>query len=90
MGDRPAISVATRLRSAIITNDLLLVKRILRNNPTYLQNPNFDDNGNTSLHLAAIMGHLEIIVRLASSLSLSGPGFNFHVFGLRRKLGLRG
>ncbi|KZZ88626.1 Ankyrin repeat-containing domain protein [Ascosphaera apis ARSEF 7405] len=61
MGDRPAISVATRLRSAIITNDLLLVKRILRNNPTYLQNPNFDDNGNTSLHLAAIMGHLEII-----------------------------
>ncbi|KAI5297044.1 hypothetical protein KEM55_005217, partial [Ascosphaera atra] len=57
----PAVPVAVRLRSAIILNDLLLVKRILRNHPEYLQNPNFDDNGNTSLHLAAIMGHLDII-----------------------------
>ncbi|KAI5287058.1 hypothetical protein KEM54_006273 [Ascosphaera aggregata] len=67
MGDRPAIPVATRLRSAIVANDLLLVKRILRNNPTYLKNPNLDDDGNTSLHLAAILGHLEIIRYLVDS-----------------------
>ncbi|KAI5287167.1 hypothetical protein KEM52_001716 [Ascosphaera acerosa] len=63
----PAIPVAARLRSAIIANDLLLVKRILRNNPSYLQNPDFEDNGNTSLHLAAIMGHLDIIRLLVES-----------------------
>lgn len=39
------------------------MKRILRNNPASLKNSDFDDKSNTSLHLAAIVGHIEIIVR---------------------------
>jgi len=56
------IEVATRLRRAIVLNDLLLVKRIVRNNPKSLQNPDFDDKSNTSLHLAAKNGFVEIAV----------------------------
>ena len=51
------------MRRAIVLNDLLLVKRILRNNPALVQNPDFDDKSNTSLHLAAKYGFLEIAVR---------------------------
>jgi len=51
------------MRRAIVLNDLLLVKRILRNNPTLVQNPDFDDKSNTSLHLATKYGFLEIVVR---------------------------
>lgn len=50
----------TRLRRAIVSNDLSLVKRIVHNNPTILQNPDYDDKSNTSLHLAAKYGHYEI------------------------------
>lgn len=50
------IDVPRRLRRAILLNDLDLVKRIVRNNPTYLQNPDFEDKSNTSLHLAAKHG----------------------------------
>jgi len=56
------IDVSTRLRRAIHLNDLTLVKRIIKNNPQSLQNPDFGDNGNTSLHLAAQLGLLEIAV----------------------------
>jgi ankyrin repeat protein len=52
--------VNTRLRRAIVSNDLSLVKRIVYNNPTTLQNPDYDDKSNTSLHLAAKHGHHEI------------------------------
>ncbi|KAF2455374.1 ankyrin repeat-containing domain protein [Lineolata rhizophorae] len=55
-----AIPVSTRLRRAIVLNDLTLVKRIVHANPEELQNPDFDDKSNTSLHLAAKYGHVEI------------------------------
>jgi hypothetical protein len=57
---QPAVPV--RLRQAILMNDVLLVKRIVKNNPGYLENPDFADQGNTSLHLAAIKGHADIVV----------------------------
>ena len=57
------IDVSTRLRRAIHLNDLVLVKRIIKNNPTSLRNHDFGDNGNTSLHLAAKLGLLEVAVR---------------------------
>ncbi|EGE78900.2 ankyrin repeat containing protein [Blastomyces dermatitidis ATCC 18188] len=60
------ICVHVRLRSAIIRKDVLLVKRIIKNNPRFLENPNFEDKSNTSLHLAAILGNLEIIKLLVS------------------------
>ncbi|RDI81375.1 hypothetical protein Vi05172_g8618 [Venturia inaequalis] len=50
----------TRLRRAIVSNHLSLVKRIVHNNPTLLQNPDYDDKSNTSLHLAAKHGHYGI------------------------------
>jgi len=55
------LSVPVRLRRAILMNDVLLVKRIVKNNPRYLENPDFADRGNTSLHLAAIKGHADIV-----------------------------
>ena len=61
------IDVSTRLRRAIHLKDLVLVKRIIQNNPQSLQNPDFSDNGNTSLHLAAQLGLLEIAVRIFPS-----------------------
>jgi uncharacterized protein len=48
-------------------NDVLLVKRVLRNNPSYLQNPDFLEKGNTSLHLAAKLGHLSIVEVLCNA-----------------------
>lgn len=59
---RTMTPVSIRLRRAIHLNDLSLVKRIVKNNPKHLQNPDLDDNGNTSLHLAARLGLLEITV----------------------------
>ena len=52
------IDVPRRLRRAILLNDLTLVKRIVRSNPRYLQNPDLEDKGNTSLHLAARNGEV--------------------------------
>ncbi|PGH15281.1 hypothetical protein AJ80_05634 [Polytolypa hystricis UAMH7299] len=60
------LEVSIRLRRAILVNDVLLVKRIVKANPAFLHNPNFEDKGNTSLHLAAIFGHLDIIKILVS------------------------
>ncbi|KAF2195285.1 ankyrin [Zopfia rhizophila CBS 207.26] len=54
------IDVPRRLRRAILLNDLTLVKRIVRNNPNYLRNPDFEDRSNTSLHLAAKHGFIQI------------------------------
>ncbi|KAL1959557.1 hypothetical protein VTO42DRAFT_1592 [Malbranchea cinnamomea] len=55
------LSVPPRLRRAILRGDALLVKRIVKNHPKYLHNPDYDDKSNTSLHLAAALGHLEVI-----------------------------
>lgn len=54
------IDVSIRIRRAIHLNDLTLLKRIIKNNPKSLQNPDFADNGNTSLHLAAQLGLSDI------------------------------
>lgn len=54
------IDVSTRIRRAIHLKDITLLKRIIKNNPQSLQNPNFADNGNTSLHLAAQLSLLDI------------------------------
>lgn len=51
-----------RLREAIQLDDISLVQRLLANRPELLQNPNFEDKSNTSLHLAALHGHTEICV----------------------------
>ena len=67
------IDASTRLRRAIHLNDLTLLKRIIRNNPRHLQNPDFADHGNTSLHLAAQLGLLEIAVCVPRILSSPFP-----------------
>ncbi|KAK0660189.1 Caskin-1 [Lasiodiplodia hormozganensis] len=54
------INVEIRLRRAIRLNDLVLVRRIVRNNPHVLRNPDFEDKSNTSLHLAAREGFTDI------------------------------
>ncbi|KAK5115553.1 hypothetical protein LTR62_001212 [Meristemomyces frigidus] len=54
------IDASTRLRRAILLNDILLVKRIIRNSPRLLQNPDFESKSSTSLHLAAANDLLEI------------------------------
>ena len=67
--DASRIDVSTRLRRAIAANDLALVKRILKNNRSYLTNPDFSDKCNTSLHLAAQYGFIEVVVRVGHVLS---------------------
>lgn len=59
---RVDLDVSVRLRRAILQNDVLLVKRIVKNYPQYLRNPDFADRSNTSLHFAAIKGHVEVLV----------------------------
>ncbi|OAP59794.1 hypothetical protein AYL99_04796 [Fonsecaea erecta] len=54
------------LRQAILLNDIALVQRILKHNLPYLQNPDFADKSNTSLHLAAKYGLEEIAEFLVS------------------------
>lgn len=56
------VGVAVRIRRAIHLNDLVLVKRIIKNHPEKLQNPDYEDDGNTSLHLAAKLGLVDIAV----------------------------
>jgi uncharacterized protein len=53
---------STRLREAIQLDDISLVQRMLKESPQALQNPDFSDKSNTSLHLAALYGHAEIAV----------------------------
>lgn len=60
------IDAPKRLRRAILLSDALLVKRIIRSNPGILQNPDFNDKSNTSLHLAAQTGSVEIVVRICT------------------------
>ncbi|KAK4446482.1 target of rapamycin complex 2 subunit AVO2 [Podospora aff. communis PSN243] len=56
------IDPSLRLRRAIRANDPLLVQRILRSHPHLLHNPDHSATGdaNSSLHLAASLGHLAI------------------------------
>lgn len=64
------MEASIRVRRAIHLNDLVLLKRIIKNNPRILQNTDFEENGNTSLHLAAQLGLIEIAVSLFSFLSI--------------------
>lgn len=54
------IEPAIRLRRAIYLKDVPLVRRIVKANPGLLQNPDYEDKSNTSLHLAAQKGLFEI------------------------------
>lgn len=67
------IDATIRLRRAVHLNDLVLVKRIIKNNPHVLQNPDLADSANTSLHLAAQLGLLEVVVRFDPSPSFLPP-----------------
>ncbi|KAI1148187.1 ankyrin [Nemania diffusa] len=51
-----------RLRRAVHSNDALLVRRIVKNHPDLLQNPDHSAEGlsNSSLHLAASLGYLQV------------------------------
>lgn len=69
------IDVPRRLRRAILLNDIALVKRIVQNNPKYLQNPDFEDKSNTSLHLAAKHGFTQIAVCSLQALALHNTGW---------------
>ena len=59
--------MSTRLRRAIHLNDLLLVSRIIRTHPRSIQNVDVADKGNSSLHLAARLGRVKIVVPLPPS-----------------------
>ncbi|QBZ59923.1 hypothetical protein PoMZ_04891 [Pyricularia oryzae] len=65
-----------RIRRAIRADDALLVRRILRSHPNLLHNPDLtgsrEEAGNSNLHLAAKLGHVEI-VRLLLSLGHESP-----------------
>lgn len=67
----PRIDVPRRLRRAILLNDLPLVQRILRNNPNYLRNPDYEEKSNTNLHLAAKLGLTQIAVRCCDTYVIS-------------------
>lgn len=61
------ISPSVRLRRALELRSLSLVKRIILSNPdapSLIRNHDPDDKGNTSLHIAARMGLVDIAVRL--------------------------
>lgn len=72
-----------RIRRAIRADDALLVHRILRSHPNLLRNPDLtgprEDACNSNLHLAAKLGHVDI-VRLLLSLGHEersiGPALN--------------
>ncbi|KAK6524605.1 hypothetical protein TWF281_011508 [Arthrobotrys megalospora] len=61
------IDIRTRLKRSILTNDLLVLKRLLRSHPTSLRYSDPSDNGNTPLHLAASHGQTSIVTFLVQS-----------------------
>jgi ankyrin repeat protein len=67
-----------RLRRAIYSNDVLLVKRILKSHPHLLQNPDPTPDGlsNTSLHLASHLGYLPIVKVLEHGHEEDGTSLN--------------
>ncbi|KAI1370841.1 ankyrin [Hypoxylon crocopeplum] len=56
------IDPSTRLRRAVQSNDALLVRRIVKSHPDLIHNPDHSATGlsNSSLHLAASLGHLQV------------------------------
>ncbi|RSM12293.1 hypothetical protein CEP52_002453 [Fusarium oligoseptatum] len=58
----PRIEPSIRVRRAIHANDATLLRRILKNHPSLLLNPDSSPSGlsNSNMHLAAQLGHREI------------------------------
>ena len=56
------IDPAIRLRRALHLKDVPLVRRIIGANPKLRENPDFEDKSNTSLHIAAKHGLLDMVV----------------------------
>ncbi|KAI1386018.1 ankyrin [Hypoxylon trugodes] len=56
------IEPSKRLRRAVSSNDALLVRRIVKSHPGLIHNPDHSATGlsNSSLHLAASLGHLQV------------------------------
>ncbi|KAI2603369.1 ankyrin [Hypoxylon fragiforme] len=56
------IEPSKRLRRAVHSNDALLVRRIVKSHPDLVHNPDHSATGlsNSSLHLAASLGHLQV------------------------------
>lgn len=56
------IEPSKRLRRAVHNNDALLVRRIVKSHPGLIHNPEHSatDLSNSSLHLAASLGHLQV------------------------------
>lgn len=59
-----ASTASLQLRHAILSNDVLLVERLLKAYPHLVHNPDYNDKSNTSLHLAAKAGYTELVVCL--------------------------
>ncbi|KAI1139457.1 ankyrin [Hypoxylon sp. FL0543] len=62
------IEASKRLRRAVQSNDALLVRRIIKSHPGLIHNPDHSAAGlsNSSLHLAASLGHLEVCKTLVA------------------------
>ncbi|EWC48001.1 hypothetical protein DRE_02883 [Drechslerella stenobrocha 248] len=61
------IDVRTRLKRAILTDDLLVVKRLVTENPACMSFCDEEEQGNTPLHIAAEHGMYSIMVFLCMS-----------------------
>ncbi|KAK6540321.1 hypothetical protein TWF694_009125 [Orbilia ellipsospora] len=65
--DRDLIDIRTRLKRAILTDDLLVVKRLCAENPKCINYCDPEEKGNTPLHIAAELGLYGIVVFLCSA-----------------------
>ncbi|CAJ2509691.1 Uu.00g147170.m01.CDS01 [Anthostomella pinea] len=73
------IEPSQRLRRAVLANDALLVQRIVKSHPDLIHNPDHSITGlsNSSLHLAASLGHLQVCkVLVAHDHELPTPALN--------------
>lgn len=75
------IDPSSRLRRAIHLNDLTLVRRIAKGSSSCLRNGDQDDRNNSSLHLAARLGFVEIVVRFPPLLILNSHTRPLGFFG---------
>ncbi|KAI0015468.1 ankyrin repeat-containing domain protein [Xylariomycetidae sp. FL0641] len=70
-----------RLRRAVHANDALLVRRIVKAHPDLVHNPDRSSDGlsNSSLHLAASLGYLQVCkILVAQGHELPTPALNEH------------
>src|SRR5947209_67837 len=61
------LDIQTRMKRAILQNDLLLVKRLCIKNPICLQYVDSKDDGNTFLHLAVSLSFYGVVVALVEA-----------------------